>query len=264
MRFIRPADAAKLFLQPRRKAGIVQALPFPGAERTDLDVDGQHTVLWRAGSGPAVLLVHGWQGAAADLRSFVAPLLDAAFSVVAVDLPAHGAARGESTSLNDFVRALERVVAHVGGFHAVIGHSAGCPPIVRMLQTGASVEAVVLISPLARYLDIAVRFGMTVGLDRNGTTKMLGELRALGADVAMLDAPQAAKSLDVPALILHSDDDRTLSPVYGKAIADAWPGARFVQLHGLGHRLILSAPEVVEAATAFIVATRGRPSTASP
>ncbi|RQH08902.1 alpha/beta hydrolase [Paraburkholderia dinghuensis] len=254
MRFIRPADAAKLFLQPRRKAGTSDAPPFPQAERIDLEFLDKKLVLWRAGAGPVVLMVHGWQGTAADMQPFVAPLLDAGLSVAAIDLPAHGASEGTTVSLNECVHAVRHVLEHVGAIHAVIAHSAGCPVIVEVLKTGCSAKAAVLISPLARYLDIALQFGMVAGLGRHGAMQMIGELRALGADVGALNAPEAAKSLDVPALIIHSDDDRTLSPTYGKEIADAWPDARFMQVHGLGHQKILEATHVVDAVTSFIVA----------
>ena len=256
MRSIRPDLAARLFLQPRRETNAGDAPPFAQAERADIDFSGNRLALWRAGTGPAVLMVHGWQGTSADMQPFVAPLLDAGFSVVAIDLPAHGASEGTSASLVDFVHALHRVREHVGAIHAVIAHSASSPAVVEVLKEGCRVEAAVLISPLARYLDIALQFGVAAGLGRSGTMQMLGELRALGVDVMSLNAPEAARSLDIPALIVHSDDDRVLSPTFGREIADAWPRARFMRVDGLGHRKILSSPDVVNAATSFIVQAR--------
>src|SRR6185369_13228471 len=51
--------------------------------------DGDLAV-WHWGTGPRVLLVHGWNGHAGRLSSFVQPLVEAGFGVVAFDAPAHG------------------------------------------------------------------------------------------------------------------------------------------------------------------------------
>jgi hypothetical protein len=62
-----------------------EAAPFSVAVR------GQPVRAWRWGSGPAVLLVHGWGGRARQLAAFVSPLVHAGFSVVALDAPRAGA-----------------------------------------------------------------------------------------------------------------------------------------------------------------------------
>ena len=40
------------------------------------------------GSGPTVLLVHGWEGRGSQLSAFAPALVKAGFRVVAVDMPA--------------------------------------------------------------------------------------------------------------------------------------------------------------------------------
>src|SRR5262249_10337057 len=62
--------------------------------------------VWHWGSGPRVLLVHGWGGHAGRLSAFVAPLLDAGFGVVSFDAPAHGISEGRFATLPDFIRSV--------------------------------------------------------------------------------------------------------------------------------------------------------------
>ncbi|MGZ5446135.1 MAG: alpha/beta hydrolase [Thermoanaerobaculia bacterium] len=74
---------------------------FRGA-RERLDVAGEDDVrrfretvrrlqrAWSWGEGPAVLLVHGWGGHAAQFQSFVEPLVRAGFRAIAFDAPSHG------------------------------------------------------------------------------------------------------------------------------------------------------------------------------
>ena len=59
------------------------------------------------GSRPAVALLHGWGGRAAQLTSFVEPLVARGFSVVALDAPGHGSSGRGRSSAPQFAQALQ-------------------------------------------------------------------------------------------------------------------------------------------------------------
>ena len=59
-------------------------------EHKVITVDGINVHYVQTGSGPAVLLVHGVGASLVTWRSNIAPLADAGFTVVALDLPGHG------------------------------------------------------------------------------------------------------------------------------------------------------------------------------
>ncbi|HET8647659.1 MAG TPA: alpha/beta fold hydrolase, partial [Vicinamibacteria bacterium] len=89
--------ARRLFFSPPRLPGAA-ALPA-GAEELSVEVDGRRLAAWRCGTGPAVLLMHGWGGSSAQLGRLVPPLLQRGFSVAALDAPAHGRSPGRLASL---------------------------------------------------------------------------------------------------------------------------------------------------------------------
>ena len=60
------------------------------AEPRNLAVDGLNVHYVQAGQGPVVLLVHGLGSSLATWASNIAPLADAGFTVLALDLPGHG------------------------------------------------------------------------------------------------------------------------------------------------------------------------------
>lgn len=61
--------------------------------------------------------------------------------------------------------------------------------------------------------------------------------------------------VDVPALVLWGEADRVADPVYGRALADAIPGARFELLQGTGHVPQLETPALLlEALRTFVCA----------
>ncbi|MGW2664910.1 alpha/beta fold hydrolase [Nocardia tengchongensis] len=51
--------------------------------------------------------------------------------------------------------------------------------------------------------------------------------------------------ITVPSLVVGFADDRMLPPVFGREVADAIPGARFVELEKCGHYGYLEQPEAV-------------------
>jgi pimeloyl-ACP methyl ester carboxylesterase len=226
-------------------------LQIAGGARLWIEGPAGRLSVLRAGSGPAVLLVHGWEGHASDMAAFVPGLLAAGFSVVVPDLPAHGASAGQRSSILQACQALLAVEAVLGGFTAVIAHSIGGAAAVEAMSRGLQAQRAVLLAAPARYIDHVHAWAAGAGFDAAETRQLLAELLRLGVDAAALDAPRAASTLRQPALLLHSAEDRVVPFDAGAAVAAAWPGARMVRLEGLGHRRILTAPAVVEAAIAF-------------
>ena len=115
------AWAERLFLTPPRQ-GAMSALDLIDARSSFLEHKGRHIATWRWGSldSPAVLLVHGWGGYAAQLRAFVFPLLRAGFRVIAYDQPAHGVSEGHLTGLPDLADVMAEVAWHHGEVRGVI------------------------------------------------------------------------------------------------------------------------------------------------
>jgi 3-oxoadipate enol-lactonase len=69
-------------------------------------------------------------------------------------------------------------------------------------------------------------------------------------------------SLDVPALVLHGDDDRIVPVRYGEQLASALPRATLVRLPGAGHALFTDQEELAADAVREFVLTHARSVTA--
>ncbi|MGH8111464.1 MAG: alpha/beta fold hydrolase [Rhodanobacteraceae bacterium] len=212
--------------------------------------------LWCAGTGPKVLLLHGWEGQASDLAAFASPLLDAGFAVLAMDLPAHGASSGREASIPHLARALRAVGDALGPLHAVIAHSMGAAVLAETVSGGLLLKRAVLIAAPADYERYARGFAAGRGLDAADVEAMLALLGAtIGEDMREISLPRRAPRLRQPALFIHSSDDRVVPIEDSLASAAAWPGARQMRVEGLGHRRILGDPAVIAAATAFVTLT---------
>src|SRR4029077_12223850 len=106
-------------LRPQEEAFLETGEPF------HVPHDGHELAGWSWGTGPVVLLMHGWGSRAGRFRLFVPELLARGFRAVAFDGPGHGRTGGTSASLPQFAAALAAVSAVVGPVDAFIGHSLG-------------------------------------------------------------------------------------------------------------------------------------------
>jgi pimeloyl-ACP methyl ester carboxylesterase len=97
-------------------------------------------------------------------------------------------------------------------------------------------------------------FARQAGLSSEETEEMIDVLESMGAEVRSISAAETARRLDQPALFIHSCNDRIVPIADGLECASAWPGARLLQLEGLGHGRILRASIVLEAIVKFIAA----------
>lgn len=247
--------AALAFLTPSPQAKAPSLDFLPGARRRSIDSPAGPLAVAEWGEGPAVLLVHGWEGKASDLAAFAPPLLAAGHRVIALNLPAHGESAGERTSIPASARALVAAQEGLGPLEAVVAHSVGTAVTVEAVALGLPAQRLALISAPARYAMYAMGFAAQAGLSPEQTEQMLDALRRMGVDVHSISTPRRAPSLQQSVLFLHSADDRVVPIGDAQQSQSKWGGpAKLLRFEGLGHRRILQAPEVVAAVTAFVTA----------
>src|SRR5271157_6098411 len=101
---------------------------IPGAEERSVTIDGVAWRYWHAGSGPSLLLIHGFLGYSFSWRYNVGPL-SRYFSVYAMDLPGCGFSQrmeGPQRTLAADAEALLRFMDHLGIEEAhIMGSSRG-------------------------------------------------------------------------------------------------------------------------------------------
>ena len=74
---------------------------------------GQHVHIHRAGTGPALVFLHGWT-LAGDIFTDAFARLAADFTCLAPDLPGHGATRGFAASVEGAAAMLDHMLDHEG------------------------------------------------------------------------------------------------------------------------------------------------------
>lgn len=208
---------------------------------------------WRWGTGPAVLLVHGWGGHAGRLTPFVRPLMKAGFSVVAFDAPGHGIARGRVSSLPEFVAAIRVLEQAHGLFHAVIGHSLGAAAAALAVRDGFGAQRLVLLAPPSDLEKYTGRFARILRIPPTIRDSMKERLeKRFQIRWAELRIGGLRASSDVSLLIFHDRRDVHVPFGDGVEISNGWPNARLVRTRGLGHHRIVRDARVISRAVAFL------------
>ena len=206
--------------------------------------------------GPAVLLMHGWGGARAQMTGFVEPLLSAGYRVVAYDQPAHGESDGKLTNILEITPTMDLIRQKEGDFDAIIAHSFGTlvtsyalvkrnfPPPAKLVYCGA----------FNRLLDSLPRFQVLAKLPDEiivALREMIFDNFGRGVlDVIVNEA--MVSQINIPALMFHDTAD-TVTPVEdSRAIAKAWSNAQLIETSGLGHRGALQSKEIHEQVIKFL------------
>jgi predicted alpha/beta hydrolase family esterase len=222
-------------------------------------------VAWRWGVGPAVLLVHGWEGRGSQLGAFVEPLVAAGLSVVTFDAPAHGDSPGSRLYLTDqadaIVAVADAIADTVGPLHAIVAHSFGAAAaLLAYARGGVDAARNVMIAPNVLIDDSFAQFARLVGLD--DADRALLEHHVVRSSGLPLDAvrlDRLAGARDAGLLVIHDRGDKEVALRHGEQLAATWPQAQLVTIEGLGHRRILRDPDVIRAAVEAIRVGLPRP-----
>lgn len=218
--------------------------------------DGELAVTTWGESGPAVLLMHGWGGARAQMTGFVEPLLAAGYRVVAYDQPAHGESDGRMTNILEISPTMDLVMQCEGKFHAIIAHSFGTiiTSYALVKRNFPAPSKLIYLGSFNRLLDSLPRFQVLANLPdeiMHGLRDMITE--NFGKDV--LDEivnENLVKQIRIPALMFHDRSDNVTPVEDSRAIANAWNEAQYIETNGLGHRGALQSAEVHEKVVKFL------------
>jgi len=241
---------SRLFFSPRR--GRREMPELPNLEQRWLSftaIDGSQSKcrIYSSGTGPVVLLIHGWEGSASSFTAIARRLLDEGHRVVLFDLPAHGYSPGKKTNLVEIGRVIKKLEDEEGKFHAIIGHSFGAACAGHAIKSGVSMEHFVSISAPTTMSFIIDRFCYMVGASEKTRQGLIQQIDAI------LQGPHEQESLTELAanfkpagLIVHDRKDRVVPYSHAEAFSSAWPGARLFDTHSLGHSRILKDEEVIQ------------------
>ncbi len=206
------------------------------------------------GDGPAILLLHGWQTNATRWRAFIPRLVEAGYSVIAIDAPAHGRSKGTSLTLLQYIEVARRVLETLPPLHALVGHSIGamagviglsqstCPRPNKMVLLGTFSSPKGLLDQFANYLGLKPRLIESIETEIK---------RLSGRHIDQLELTQHLTKSQVDQIqIIHDQYDRIAPVNHAYRLAATLQNPELIITEGCGHRL--TKPRVVDAVVDFL------------
>ena len=244
------------FKRPTREAELIQDAvvaqqPFTGFYPRP--AAHAHYITYRWGSGPAVLLVHGWAGRGSQMATFAAPLVAAGYRVLTFDAPAHGDSPSKQTNLLEVSQIIQALAADNGGFAAIIGHSFGGMAAGYALHRGAQAQKLVTIGSPATMASVLRDFGTQINASAQMVKKLTRHLEQLAnQEVDSFSLSRSLATVDLPGLIVHDQQDKDVDYSQALILHQAWQRSQLLTTDGLGHRRILRDDAIIARIVDFV------------
>ena len=192
-------------------------------------------------------------GDAQQMLPLAAALHAGGFEPMLVDLPAHGHAGAWRSNLVQWTRALFALASRHGPWQAVVGHSLGARALAHALARGLPAQAAVLMAAAPPPRQFLGWFAAAVGAGQGLAERMARRIETHeGVAMHRFEPDWIGARLHQPTLLVHDRGDRTAPLSGSEALALALPAAHLVVTEGLGHRRVLSDPEVAAAVLAHL------------
>ena len=211
------------------------------ARRQLLSIKQQQIVVYRWGSGPRILMLHGWNGRASQMFVQINALISAGFEVIAFDQPGFGGSEGKHSGLLPIKAALELVVKQYAPFESIIAHSFGFlvainsnPPLLTKSLIG--------IAPPASFNWLLDGFSTLENLSPVSSNR-LKHFVCEKYRISTLDEISikhlGAQLKTIRGMILYDQNDNKVPRQQIDEIMQFWPEAVLKETKGLGHTRIL-------------------------
>jgi alpha-beta hydrolase superfamily lysophospholipase len=252
--------AARLFITPRTRRISEQDAQFlaSAASRRLSTPHGNVQIYEWPGTGPAVLVLHGWISYAGQLGPMIEGLRAHGLRVVAFDAPAHGRSGGRRADLYSFRDALAAVSASCGPAGAILAHSFGAITAASWLAedaAAANLRAAVLIGLPRDIGYLFESFTLAMGLRADVIERLRARFRArYGGNPEDYSAPVLAQRIHIPVLLVHGGADEYIPAAHAEEVALQLRDGHIQVIAGLSHSAPLRDPDTIELMAQFISA----------
>jgi pimeloyl-ACP methyl ester carboxylesterase len=213
-----------------------------------------HAYEW-PGTGPTILVVHGWISNAARMGDVIRVLLARGLRVVAFDAPAHGRSGGSRVDLHGFRGAIAAVDRRFGPFHGVLAHSFGALTAASWLaeEEPASIRAAVLVGLPSELGYLFDSYTLAMQLRADIVQHLRDRFRArYGAYPEEYSARQLAARIHVPVLLVHGGADELVPAAHALAVDEQLIDGEVLVLEGMKHSAPLRDPAAIARMADFL------------
>ncbi|MDR2221265.1 MAG: alpha/beta hydrolase [Flavobacteriaceae bacterium] len=199
------------------------------------------------------LLIHGWNGRGTQLITVATMLMRQGYNIISFDAPGHGQSPKTKTNMTEFIATAFEVEKQFGPFDLIVGHSLGGMTTINALKDGLKTKRAVIIGSGDVVEDVITDFVQQIELK-----PVIGNIikerfeKQFNQTMASYCVHDAVKSLNIPLLIIHDEDDLDVNVKAAYNIKKEAKNAQLMITKGLGHRKILGDKKVIERIMEFV------------
>jgi len=242
----------RLFFTPSTyKSSPIEKDYLDTGRRFEISIHGKVVNCWKWGSGPSILLAHGWNGRGIQLHHFIEPLVQRGYSALTYDAPGHGASQGKTSSYFEFTDTIRTLLSSPNGheIRGVIAHSLGGSAVVNSIEKENLALDAVLIAPALRLKEVLYGFFDYVGLPRAIYEILIKEYEdQFGYNMHRDNPVNLLREINSKILIVHDKNDPTIPYADSKEISGRFPNIELHTTERLGHKKVLADSSVVNRA----------------
>ena len=223
-------------------------------KRILIPVINKEIVVYQYGkSDKKILLVHGWSGRGTQLVKFADAFVDKGYATISFDAPAHGKSSGNSTIMTEFIASIIEIDNKFGPFEAAVGHSLGGMALLNAIKKGLKINRLTIIGSGDKVKDILDDFVSKLELKPEFSSHLQQHFeKKYNEPMENYSAQSAAKTVDIPVLVIHDENDYEVPVETSINIHDNLKNGELLITQHLGHRKILGNPFVIEKTIEFI------------
>ena len=245
-RFFKPKSYA---LTPFEQQFLKNGTPF------HIHIHDKDIRCWKWGQGPGILFVHGWNGRGVNFAYFFKSIIDAGYSVITYDAPAHGESEGQVTNYFELSDTVRSFLDLSNGFNiqGIIAYSIGGSATINCISKDNPSVDTVLIAPALKLKELLFSTFNYHGVPEVVYRNLVADMeRYYGYDVHQDNPNVLAKTISSKMLIVHDKDDRTIPYTDSKRLSEKTDNVYLHTTEGLGHKQILKDNAVIDVITTYI------------
>jgi len=204
-------------------------------------------------SNKKVLLIHGWSGRGTQLVKIADSLLQNGYSTISFDAPGHGKSKGSTTLMTEFIASILEIEKSHGPFEYAIGHSLGGMALLNSIKQNLSIKKAIIIGSGDIIKDILDEFVSKLKMKPKMSTNLQNHFeKKFGEPMNNYSGYVAAKSIKIPVLVIHDEDDKDVPLKAANNIYNHLENGEIYVTKGLEHRKILGDEKVISKIIEFI------------
>ncbi|WP_411031185.1 alpha/beta fold hydrolase [Spongiimicrobium sp. 3-5] len=196
------------------------------------------TYCW-PGSGPTVLLMHGWESNTFRWRNLISKLQEENYNIIALDGPAHGNSTGKQLNVPLYAECIQAVIKTYNPTY-LIGHSFGGMAMIynQYKHPNDAVKKMVSLGAPSELSDFMAQYRNLLGLNQRMMTSLEAYfIKTFNFGFSDFSTPKFAKSFTKEGLLIHDELDAIASITSSENLHASWKNSTLIRTNGLGHSL---------------------------